>query len=319
MGIYKTKYSSMPDNSYFDRRMVNGDSLTDIFDDTDIFSLAYKEAKDRPVKVRVGERFNYVANNYILFDNWFVSGASFDLNDKCSFAYRRYNERGIREGGVLIRSDGSYVTREEFLDIQFGLVNYHGKYAIVKQSDGLLNIVDVEKGIKIDKTGIKADCLTYADNNFIDSGMFAVAVGNLEGIRDLDWFFTMCGEKIAKEKQLKCNFYSVDDGLLSPTLWFDYVEPFRVTSVNYIYRMSNHAIVHLNGKKNFINKRGELLSEVWFDNAIEKNRDNGWIGEAGIIKSESVKDLYDYDDYYNLNPDKYNIYKIDKYGGIKKT
>jgi hypothetical protein len=35
MDYYKSKYTSMPDNSYFDRRMANGEKLSDIFDDTD--------------------------------------------------------------------------------------------------------------------------------------------------------------------------------------------------------------------------------------------------------------------------------------------
>ena len=30
MDYYKSKYTTMPDNAYFDRRMSNGDKLTDI-------------------------------------------------------------------------------------------------------------------------------------------------------------------------------------------------------------------------------------------------------------------------------------------------
>ena len=129
MGIFKSKYSSMPDNSYFDRRMANGDSLTDIFDDTDIFSLADKEAKDRPVQVRVGEKYNYVANNFVLFDNWFVGGASFDLYDNCTFAYRRYNEKGIKESKAeqtVLKTDKSRANYYNFYsDRKWGLTeNY---------------------------------------------------------------------------------------------------------------------------------------------------------------------------------------------------
>lgn len=318
MELYKSKYTSMPENSYFDRRMANGEKLADIFDDTDYLSKVYNIDKNRPIQVRIGEQYNYVANNYLLFDNWFVLGQEFDEYGKCTYAYRRYNEQGIREGGVLIRRDGSYVTREEFLDIVFGGFNGPGQYAIVKQYDGLLNIVDVEKGIKLEKTGIKADCVAFADYNFIDSGFFAVATGNLKGLHDLNWITAVMGHEIAREKALKCNIYIANKGIISPSLWFDYVEPFRMYRNGNGITISNHAIVHLNGKRNYIDHSGNLLSEIWFDIAGELYRNNCWIGEAGVLKSEGLNGLDDYDDNYNINPDKYTIYRIDRFGGIKK-
>lgn len=51
MDYYKSKYSSMPDNSYFYRRMANGDELSDIFDDTDYKSKCYSEDNERPITV----------------------------------------------------------------------------------------------------------------------------------------------------------------------------------------------------------------------------------------------------------------------------
>ena len=62
----------MPDNSYFDRRMANGDNLTDIFDGLDHRYGVYTEDEERPITVRIGDKYNYVANNFILFDNWFA-------------------------------------------------------------------------------------------------------------------------------------------------------------------------------------------------------------------------------------------------------
>ena len=55
----------MPDNSYFDKRMANGDKLSDIFDSLDFRYGCYSEDKARPITVRVGKLYNYVANNYI--------------------------------------------------------------------------------------------------------------------------------------------------------------------------------------------------------------------------------------------------------------
>ena len=56
MSLENSKYPSMPDNSYFDSRMVNGDKLSDIFDRTDFLSRCYTEDKARPITVKVGQQ-----------------------------------------------------------------------------------------------------------------------------------------------------------------------------------------------------------------------------------------------------------------------
>lgn len=315
MDLYKTKYETMPDNLYFDRRMASGEQLSEIFDDVDYKSKHYTEDKERPITVRVGQKYNYVVNNYLLFDNWFVLCDDFNEYDKCTFAYRRYNEKGIREGGVIIRRDGSYVTREEFLDINYTYMGEHGKYAFVKQYDGLLNIIDTEKGIKIDKTGIKADCITYASVNYISCGLFIIARGNIKNIYDIEWIGASCGEEETRERNIKCNFYSVEKGVLSPSLWFDYVENFKTKSNGYRQELFNHAIVHLNGKSNYIDQKGTILSDKWFD-AVRLYYSGD--GLAGILKSDCLKSLPDYlDDNYDFNPNKYNLFKIDTLGRIR--
>lgn len=302
----------MPDNSYFDRRMANGDNFSEIFDDTDRLSKCYTEDKNRPVTVRVGRKYNYVANNYILFDSWFVLAEDFYEYGEYSYAYRRFNDQGIREGGVLIRRDGSYVTREEFLDIVLGNHNRPGKYAIVKQYDGLLNIVDVEKRIKIEDTGIKADSIIFADINDIESGCFIVVKGNVKNLH--------VPMSMIKDKNLKSNVYIVGTGILSPDLWFDSVDPFPRVRNRYGTYKSRFAIVELNEKYNYIDRSGHFLSDIWYDIALQEySFEDGWIGIAGILKSESVKGLRDYrsfDEMCNneLNPNKYTIFIIDLLG-----
>ncbi len=301
----------MPDNSYFDRRMANGEKLSDIFDDIDYQSKVYSQDKERPITVRVGKLYNYVSNNYILFDNWFVVCDDFEEFDKYSYAYRRFNEKGIREGGVLIRRDGSYVTREEFIDIQFRDYHGHLKYAIVKQYDGNLNIVDVDKGIKLEKTGIQAD---YIKHNFID--IFIIVKGKISKEDEELLWGTSESEEIARKNHLKFNLYNAKMGIISPSLWFDFVEPFKYETMGYRAQMHNHTIVHLNGKRNYIDQKGRLLSETWFD--VAKVYYTGE-GLAGILKSENLRSLPEYlDDNYDFNPNKYNLFKIDKFGGIKK-
>ena len=312
MAFNESKYTFMPDNSYFDRRMANGEKLSDIFDSVDWRSRSYSEDTKRPVTVRIGKKYNYVANNFILFDNWFVLAEDFGEYEDYTFAYRRFDENGIREGGVLIKRNGTYVSREEFLDIVYGSHIGCGKYAIVKQYNGLLNIIDVTKGVKAEKIGIKADGITYASQNFIDSGIFIIATGNIKRINDLDW--TGVGEcniaETVKTKKLKCNLYSINGGILSPAIWFDYIQSFQ----NIGYKMYPHTKVHLEGKVNLINQQGRLLSDIWFD---EIGLNSEGEGEAVILKSPNLKDLPDLDDRFYYNPNKYKIYKIDKMGRIK--
>lgn len=305
----------MPDNSYFDKRMANGEKLSDIFDDTDYQSKCYSEDTKRPVTVRVGKKYNYVVNNYILFDNWFAICNDFVEFDKCTYAYRRFNENGIREGGVLIRRDGSFVTREEFLDIKYNVQYCHGgeKYALVRQYNGLFNFIDVEDGTKVDNMGFKID---YVDFYYSTGYFFRIAEGKLTRDEEELLWGSYEGENIAREKNLKINYYKVNKGLLSPSLWFDYVETFKWVD-NGIYRrkLCNHAIVHLNGKKNFIDQNGLLLSNVWFDVA-HLHYDGS--GDAGILKSLSLKSLPDeIGENYDYNPDKYNLFKIDSFGRIE--
>ena len=307
----------MPDNSYFDRRMANGDELSDIFDDTDYKSKCYSEDKERPITVRVGRKYNYVSNNYILFDNWFAVCSDFNEFDKCTYAYRRVNENGIREGGVLIRRDGSFVTREEFLDIKYNMKGYDGgeDYALVKQYNGLFNFIDVSKGTKADKTGIKVD---YIDYYYSTGHFFRIAEGNelTHDEEEILWGSSYNGEDIAKEKHLKINFYNVNKGILSPDLWFDYVESFTwVPNGTLRRKLCNHTLVHLNGKKNFIDQNGRLLSDLWFDIARLRYDGNG---EAGVLKSTNLNNLYDtIGENYDYNPDKFNLFQIDTSGKIK--
>lgn len=134
-----------------DRRMAAGDKLSDIFDGTDYYYGCYSLDEQRPVCVRIGKLYNYVSNNFVLFDNWFVWADEFQENDMYSYAYRRFDETGHIEGAVLIKRDGTYATREEFRSISFGSThNGHGRFALVRQFDNLLNIVDVETGVKLD-------------------------------------------------------------------------------------------------------------------------------------------------------------------------
>ena len=309
MDYYKSKYTSMPDNLYFDRRMANGEKLSDIFDDTDYRSKCFSEDRERPIKVRVGKLYNYVAKNYILFDNWFVLGDDFEDFDKCAYAYRRYNENGIREGGVLIKRDGSYVTREEFLDIQYGDHNGHGKYAIVRQYNGLLNIVDVDNGTKAEPTGIKADIVIH---NFKD--LFVIIEGKLSR-DDEELIWAYAGDELAKENHLKFNFYNAKTGILSPSLWFDYVDKFMYSNVGSRVEMNNYTIVYLNGKSNFIDKTGHFLSDTWFDVARIIYTGEGI---AGVLKSESLKNLpNEIGEDFAFNPEKFDLIQFDRYGKIK--
>lgn len=86
MAFNESKYTFMPDNSYFDRRMANGEKLSDIFDSVDWRSRSYSEDTKRPVTVRIGKKYNYVANNFILFDNWFVLAEDFGEYEDYTFA-----------------------------------------------------------------------------------------------------------------------------------------------------------------------------------------------------------------------------------------
>ena len=316
MSLENSKYPSMPDNSYFDSRMANGDKLSDIFDRTDFLSRCYTEDKARPITVKVGKKYNFVANNYLLFDNWFVSARDFEEDDEYTYAYRRFNEKGIVDGGVLIRRDGSYVTREEFAAVEYGTHVGGGRYAFVKQQNGLLNIIDLEKGTKLEQTGIRVDSITYAHSNFIDFGLFRIAKGNFNGLHDLDWATVSHNSpKDSINKGIEVNLYSVEKGILFPDTWFDYIETFGNSYNGIAYDMCKYTIVHLNGKLNVINRYGRIMFDKWFDIG-HVNSENEAI--VGILKSDQLKGLQDYNEDYSYNPEKYTLYKIDKYGKIRQ-
>lgn len=315
MDYYKSKYTSFPENYILERRMAKGELISEIFDDTDYYSKCYTEDEQRPVRVRIGHKYNYVANNYLLFDNWFVLADEFQEGDMYSYAYRRNNVNGIREGGVLIKRDGSYVTREEFLDINYGNQNGHGKYAIVKQYNGLFNVIDVTNGRKLDRVGLNVDCIAVNNINY-DYEIFIIAKGKIKNLYDLDWWSSSYIEDIAKAKCLKINFCSFKKGILSPELWFDNTDGFSIIYRNGSLKFANFAVVYLNNKVNLITTDGKLLSSIWFDVACVYGAEDGI---AGILKGPAYKHLPDYcNDNFDYNPEKYILYHIDRYGKIKK-
>ena len=312
MDYNKSKYTTMPENSYFDRRMANGDELSDIFDHVNKYGHPFSD-KCCPIRVQVGELYNYVLNNFILFDSWFVIANEFGFA-KWSYAYRRLNEKGIREGGVLFRRDGSYITREEFLDIWSYDAQYEEK-VVVRQYNGLFNIININNGTKIDNTGINVD---YIDSCHPTSSFYRVAKGGelTRNEEDMMWS-AINGEEIARKNNIKCNLYHIEKGYISPSLWFDFVDSFIYVPIPYSRNRSlcNHTIVHLNGKKNLMDQNGHLLSDKWFD-VCHLHYDG--TGDAGILKSESLKSLpSEIGDNYDYNPQKFYLYEIDRNGMIK--
>ena len=306
-----SKYTSFPDNSFFDKLLSSGEKLNDIFDGTDLISRCYSEDKNRPIRVRVGNKYNYVANGYLLFDNWFVWAREFQEDEEFTYAYRRLDAEGRIEGAVLLRRNGNYITREEFISVEYATHVESGKYAIVKQKNGLLNIIDLTTGLKAEEEGINADCIRYASLNYPDSGLFKVAIGNIKGLHDYEWDHL---DEYA-DKGVKCNLYCFGQGILSPSMWFDYIESFTYYFDGYDYGMHKYAIVHLNGKLNVIKQNGHVLSERWFDVA-SVTVENEVI--VGLLKSESLGYLRDLTEDFEYNPDKYELFKIDKYGRIKQ-
>ena len=79
--------------------------------------------------------------------------------------------------------------------------------------------------------------------------------------------------------------------------------------------MCKYTIVHLNGKLNVINRYGRIMFDKWFDIG-HVNSENEAI--VGILKSDQLKGLQDYNEDYSYNPEKYTLYKIDKYGKIRQ-
>lgn len=82
------------------------------------------------------------------------------------------------------------------------------------------------------------------------------------------------------------------------------------------------AVVQKSDKYNFINQKGEILSSIWFDIAnvfgIYGGNESAL---AGKLKNENLKHLSDYlvtDDYLGFNPNKYDIFNVDKTGRITK-
>ena len=126
------------------------------------------------------------------------------------------------------------------------------------------------------------------------------------------------GMELARDKHMKFNLYSLKKGIMSPRLWFDFIDKFSFYPDPYNSRrrrLSNQTIVYLNNKMNLIDQNGNLLSDVWFD-VCHLYEDGS--GKAGVLKSDSVKNLpTEVGDYFNYNPDKFNLFQIDTLGKIK--
>ena len=313
MDYNKSKYTTMPDNSYFDKRMANGDKLSDIFDGLDYHYGLYTEDKRRPITVRIGDKYNYVANNYILFDYWFSDCRDFLENDNCTYAYRRRNEKGLPEGGVLIRRDGSFVTREEFVDIKYNDDFSMGdNTALVKQYNGLFNFINVKDGTKAESIGLDVDYIDYFGSKM---DFYLIVIGDKLDYDEEKYLWGTT--EIAQEKHIKFNMYHLKHGIISPSLWFDFIYQFKFVRKDNCgpRQLCNHTIVQLDGKKNFMNQNGKLLSEVWFD---ECHLHSDGTGEAGVLKSDSLKNLpSEIEENYDYNSEKFNLYTIDYYGRIK--
>lgn len=296
---------SYPNNDYYNQRLADGDAITDIFDDTDYLSKCHTIDTSRPICVQVGKYYNYVHKKSLLFDEWFVFCKPFKEYGDITYAYRRFKyER--RDGGVILRKNGTYVTQEEFLDIKCGW-----PYSLVRQKNHLFNVINNETGEKVDKKGIDVDCIAFNDDNYTNFDIVIVEKGHKYKLDDPFWY---CSKKTG----IKYNFYSFKTGLLSPNQWFDYVESFpyiqkyRSRSSDFVDTiMYKYAPVYINNKVNFIDNTGKILSDIWFDGYC--------LGEAVILKSPFVKELPSFiDENFTYNPEKFIIYTIDKEGIISK-
>ena len=150
-----------------------------------------------------------------------------------------------------------------------------------------VNLINVKNGIKSEQRGLDVDSIDYFGSTM---DYYRIAKGNKLNFDEEETLWcTYEGSKIAKEKQLKINIYSIKKhGIISPDLWYDFIDSFKFVRYNYsgTLRLCNHTIVHLNGKKNFIDQNGKLLSDVWFD---ECHLHADGTGDAAVLKSESLK------------------------------
>lgn len=308
--MYSSKYVSRPDNHYFEKRINEGQSLQDLFDDIDWQAKCYIHDANRPIKVRVGREYNYILKGYILFDNWFSTADEFRDFEDVTYAYRRLNEKRCVDGGVLIRRNGSYVTREEFSRIIYDSCNERGKYALVQQYDNLWNILDVNTGLKLSEKGITVDAIYYNNYSFPNIPIFIVAKGDFERLSYDEW----SGWHSNPIYGIKYNYYKIGKGFISKE-WFDFVEPFPYDQdFGRSPKLGLYAIVHKDSKVNFIDMNGKLLSQRWFDNAIVWARGEGI---AGIQKPNVGPDIPDYftltgyeNDEWLYNPKKYESFKL---------
>lgn len=317
--MYESKYNQFPDNFTLERRLAKGEQLMDIFDDVDYNYKCWgtREAPNRPITVRIRDRYNYVVKNSLLFENWFTVCRDFEDFDEFSYAYRD-KENGVRTKGVFINKNGKFVIKEEFRNIQ-----YDGRrYAIVEQMDGKKNIVDLEKSIKANEFGLDFDGISFNNINY-EFDIFIVEKG-FKGRSD-KWSpseISITKQYLQEKlKGIKYNFYKFGVGLLSSG-WYDYLEPFEMTASKYKRWDAFCAVVQKSDKYNFINQKGEILSSIWFDIAnvfgIYGGNESAL---AGKLKNENLKHLSDYlvtDDYLGFNPNKYDIFNVDKTGRIAK-
>ncbi len=96
-------------------------------------------------------------------------------------------------------------------------------------------------------------------------------------------------------------------------MWFDLIEPFQFDSKR---RVAFCTVVYKNGKYNFINQKGKILSSIWFDRAVIWNIGAGKGKEwalGGVIKNNDVLKLPNNVGKYKLdfNPEKFTLYRID--------
>lgn len=320
--MYESKYEQFPDNFSLEKRMENGESLKDIFDDTDYNykCCGTREAPNRPITVRIKNRFNYVVKGALLFENWFASCREFENFDEYSYAYRD-TENDYLTRGVFFNKFGKFIIKEEFNHIRYG----GGKYAIVEQKNGKLNIIDLEKGVKASENGLEFDAISENNKNY-DFDIFIIE----NGIKNVDYWspgeVPISIDRLNEDlKGIKYNFYKFGVGLLSNE-WFDLIERFEIASTGYGYNYIRWnafcAVVYKNNKYNFITQKGELLSPIWFDIASV----NGIYGGnecavGGMLKSQNAIHLSDFlitDNYCGFNPQKFDIYEVSKKGELTK-
>ena len=172
------------------------------------------------------------------------------------------------------------------------------------------------EGAQADK---QAALLNYIDDNFVQAKKDVAPLILCPTEYNKGWaneekgYLRTLGKNL--NKGIEVNLYSVEKGILFPDTWFDYIETFGYSYNGIAYDMCKYTIVHLNGKLNVINRYGRIMFDKWFDIG-HVNSENEAI--VGILKSDQLKGLQDYNEDYSYNPEKYTLYKIDKYGKIRQ-